>query len=124
MEAVVSDGATVVLSSHHVADLERVCDHLVIVAQGKVRAYGELEGFRDAHKLVVGQRAAPDELLKLGEVVHASNTDRQTTALVRPNGHLFDARWRVQPVGFEEIILGYLAESGTVESEELERMVS
>lgn len=43
MEAVVTDGATVVLSSHHVADLERVCDHLVIIARGKVRAYGELE---------------------------------------------------------------------------------
>lgn len=124
MEAVVTDGATVVLSSHHVADLERVCDHLVIIARGKVRAYGELEGFRDAHKLVTGQRASPEEILTLGEVVHASSTDRQTTALVRPNGHLFDARWRVQPVGFEEIILGYLAESGSVQSEELERMVS
>ena len=124
MDAVVANGATVVLSSHHVADLERVCDHLVIIARGKVRAYGELEGFRDAHKLVVGQRAAPEEIMKLGEVVHASTTERQTTALVRPNGHLFDARWHVQPVGFEEIILGYLAESGTVASDELERMVS
>lgn len=92
MDAVVTDGATVVLSSHHVADLERVCDHLVIIARGKVRAYGELEGFRDAHKVVVGQRASPEEVLKLGEVVHASNTDRQTTALVRPNGHLSRGR--------------------------------
>src|SRR5437762_1140227 len=33
MEAVTDTGITVVLSSHIVADLERVCDHLVILSQ-------------------------------------------------------------------------------------------
>jgi ABC-2 type transport system ATP-binding protein len=35
MEAVVEDGVTVVLSSHIVADLERVCDHLVILSHSR-----------------------------------------------------------------------------------------
>lgn len=33
MEAVAEEGLTVVLSSHILADLERVCDHLVILSQ-------------------------------------------------------------------------------------------
>ena len=38
MEAVAETGMTVVLSSHIVADLERVCDHLVILVDGARRS--------------------------------------------------------------------------------------
>ena len=38
-----------------------------------------------------------------------SGTDRQTTVLVRANGHVYDSHWRVSDVGLEQIVLAYLA---------------
>ena len=124
MDAVSTDGATVVLSSHNVPDLERVSDHLVILAHGEVRVAEELETFLGTHRLLVGPRASVDELAHVGKVVHASNTDRQTTLLVRANGHLYDGRWDVREIGFEEIVLGYLARTEPLPGEELERIAS
>lgn len=124
MDAVATDGATVVLSSHNVADLERVCDHLVILSRGRVQVAENLETFLGTHRLLIGPRASTVELARAGEVIHASHTERQTTALVRVNGHLFDARWEMQPVGFEEIVLGYLGNPLPAMAGEPERIAS
>src|SRR5579875_263462 len=43
MEAVVEQGMTVLLSSHIVADLERVCDYLIILAASRVPLAGDME---------------------------------------------------------------------------------
>ena len=124
MEAVAADGTTVLLSSHNVPDLERVCDHLVILARGEVRVAEDLETFMRTHRLLVGARATSGDLTKVGKVVHASNTDRQPTLLVRANGHLYDSRWDVRDVGFEELVLGYLAKTAAVQNEFVERIAS
>jgi ABC-2 type transport system ATP-binding protein len=113
MEFVVNDGATVVLSSHNVPDLERVCDHVVILAHGQVRVSDDLDTVLATHRLLVGPRADTPELAHVGQVIHASHTDRQSTVLVRKNGHVYDARWDVRAVGFEELVLGYLEKPGT-----------
>jgi ABC-2 type transport system ATP-binding protein len=42
MEAVADGGLTVLLSSHIVADLERVCDYLVILADARPRLAGRI----------------------------------------------------------------------------------
>jgi ABC-2 type transport system ATP-binding protein len=52
MEAVVEDGLTVVLSSHIVAELERVCDFLVILAAGGVQLAGGIEEILASHRLL------------------------------------------------------------------------
>jgi ABC-2 type transport system ATP-binding protein len=124
MEAVAADGTTVLLSSHNVPDLERVCDHLVILARGEVRVAEDLETFLQTHRLLVGPRASATELNRVGQIVQASNTDRQTTLLVRANGHLYDSCWDVREVGFEELVLGYLAKPAAVQNELLERIAS
>jgi len=41
-------------------------------------------------------------------VIQAHDTERQTSLLVRTNGHLFDATWQVHEVPLEEIVIGYL----------------
>ncbi len=46
MAAVVEQGMSVVLSSHLVADLERVCDHLVVLCAARVQVAGELDAAR------------------------------------------------------------------------------
>jgi len=112
MEFVAEDGATAVLSSHNVPDLERVCDHVVILAHGLVQVAEDLDTFVTTHRLLVGPSAAGQDLDHIGRIVSISHTDRQSTALVRKNGHVYDARWDVRDVGFEELVLGYLERPG------------
>ena len=108
MEAVEVDGMGVLLSSHILGDLERVCDHLVLMAEGEVQFSGELERFGTSHRLLVGPRSDPAAVARVHSVVQERHTERQTTLLVRANGHVYDACWEVREVGFEEIVLGYL----------------
>jgi ABC-2 type transport system ATP-binding protein len=124
MDAVVSDGMTVLLSSHNVADLERVCDHLIILAHGTVQVAESLDEFLRTHRLLVGARATNLDVERVRRVIHASHTERQTTLLVRANGHLYDPRWDVRDVGFEEVVLGYLAGNGVPSAEVAERIAS
>ncbi len=109
MAAVAEAGVTVVLSSHIVAELERVCDHLVILSRARVVLAGSTEQIVSSHRLLTGSRREIDELTRLHSVVHSNSTARQTTVLVRANGHVYDAHWRVSSVCLEEIVLAYLA---------------
>ena len=42
------------------------------------------------------------------DVIRASHTERQTTLLVRANGHVYDSCWEQHEVDLEEIVLAYL----------------
>jgi len=63
MDATVESGMTVLLSSHLVGELERVCDYLVILNAAQVQFAGDLETFAEGHRLLVGARAAPEEIV-------------------------------------------------------------
>ena len=103
---------TVVLSSHLLADVERVCDYLVVLADGGVRVAGVVDDLlADAQ----GAHRAPPRLQRdpqRPEVVRASHTDRQTTLLVRTDQPVLDPRWAVSDVGLEELVLAYMASAG------------
>jgi ABC-2 type transport system ATP-binding protein len=101
-------GITVLLSSHMVGELERVCDYLVILNAARVQFAGELETFVDEHRLLVGQSAGPADVSKVGGVIHASRSGRQTSLIVKLNGHEYDPRWEVREPEFEEIVLAYM----------------
>jgi ABC-2 type transport system ATP-binding protein len=49
--AAAGDGVSVVLSSHVLADLERVAGYLVLLSRGQVRLAGEVAGLLAAHRL-------------------------------------------------------------------------
>ena len=117
MEAVAEGGLTVVLSSHILADLERVCDHLVVLSRANVVLNGSTEEIVRSHRLLIGQRRDIDDVGQLHSVIHASNTERQTTVLVRANGHVYDSHWQVSDVGLEQIVLAYLALDPTLAPE-------
>ena len=121
MEAVAETGLTVLLSSHIVADLERVCDHLVILAGGHTQLAGPIEEILATHRLLTGPRNEAAALARVHEVVRERHTERQTTLLVRANGHLYDAAWEPHELDLEEIVLGYL---GSGASRERERVAS
>jgi ABC-2 type transport system ATP-binding protein len=112
MEAVAETGLTVLLSSHIVADLERVCDHLVILAGGRTQLAGPIEEILATHRLLTGPRSEAADVARVHEVVRQRHTERQTTLLVRANGHVYDASWELHELDLEEIVLGYL-DSGT-----------
>jgi ABC-2 type transport system ATP-binding protein len=57
MEAVADQRLSVVLSSHLVADLERVCDYLVVLVASRVRVAGEVSDLLASHRRL--GRAAP-----------------------------------------------------------------
>ncbi len=108
MEAAVDTGMTVVLSSHIVADLERVCDHLVILSQAETQLVGPIEEVVASHRLLTGPRCDPATVARVHEVIRESHTERQTTLLVRANGHVYDSCWELHEVDLEEIVLAYL----------------
>jgi ABC-2 type transport system ATP-binding protein len=105
---VADGGLTVVLSSHILADLERVCDHLVLLNSGGVQLSGPIEEIVAAHRVLTGPRTAPAGVARVHQVIRARNTERQTTLLVRANGHVYDACWQIDDVDLEEIVLAYL----------------
>jgi ABC-2 type transport system ATP-binding protein len=107
MESVAEHGVSVVLSSHLISDLERVCDHLVVLRDGRVAVDGDIGGLVRTHRLVSGPRNTA-ALGGVGQVIDRTDTDRQTVALVRMEGPILDPAWVVREVDLEEIVLGYL----------------
>ena len=109
MEAVAETGMTVVLSSHIVADLERVCDHLVILVGRRTSSSpGRSTRSSPATGCSPVRACDPAAVARVHQVIRASHTERQTTLLVRANGHVYDACWEVHEVDLEEIVLAYL----------------
>jgi ABC-2 type transport system ATP-binding protein len=110
LEAVAERELTVVLSSHILADLERVCDHLVILAVGRTQLVGPIDEIVASHRLLTGPRDEAEEIARMHDVVRESHAERQTTLLVRANGHVYDSRWTVHELDLEEIVLAYLGQ--------------
>jgi ABC-2 type transport system ATP-binding protein len=108
METVAESGVTVVLSSHLISDLERVCDHLVLLSNGHVVIAGTTETLLAEHHLVSGPREQVDMMLHRRDVIELRVTDRQLTAMVRGNGAVPDPRVDVRGVSLEELVLAYL----------------
>ena len=113
LAAVAERELTVVLSSHILADLERVCDHLVILAAGRTQLAGQIEEIVASHRLLTGPRDEAEDVARAHEVVRESHAERQTTLLVRANGHVYDSRWTVHDLDLEEIVLAYLGQGAT-----------
>src|SRR6185437_9206117 len=111
LDATMEQGLSVLLSSHIISDLERVCEYLVILSASRVQLAGEIDEILRTHKRLVGPRADPAAVASLHNVIEASHTERQTTLLVRLNGQLFDASWQQQDVSLEDIVLAYLGQS-------------
>ena len=111
MAVVVEQGVSVVMSSHLVADLERICDYLVLLVASRVRLAGDVDDLLADHHLLTGprhDRALPSDQ----EVVHESHTDRQSTVLIRTAAPVLDPTWTVEPVGLEDLVLAYMRQDG------------
>jgi ABC-2 type transport system ATP-binding protein len=118
MGSVADTGTTVLLSSHLLADLERVCDYLIVLHAAQVQLVGTVDDLVAGHQQLVGPRHGNDPIPGVATVVRASHTDRQSTLLVRTNAPITDPAWTVHEVTLEDLILAYLADGDTPASHE------
>ena len=109
-DAVAMGGLTVVLSSHLVADLERVCDHLIMLASSRVQLCGDIEDLLAEHQILTGPRKDTTAIERSQRVVQVTRTPRQTTLLVRLNGPVIDPAFEASDVSLEELVLAYMGE--------------
>jgi ABC-2 type transport system ATP-binding protein len=115
MEAVAGDDLSVLLSSHLVADLERVCDYLIVLTDSTVALAGDVDELLASHFRLTGPRRDPANLPGDQHIIEASHTDRQSTLFVRSDGPIYDPAWTVEAVGLEDLVLAYLRRAGAVE---------
>jgi ABC-2 type transport system ATP-binding protein len=110
--AAVDDGVSVVLSSHVLADLERVADYLILLSRGRVQVAGEVEDLLASHRMLTGPAAETDKYSRW-PVVHTRRGEAQAHLLVRGTADdQVPPGWEAHPVGLEELALAYLREPG------------
>jgi ABC-2 type transport system ATP-binding protein len=118
MEVVAVQGVSVVLSSHLITDLERVCDYLVVLVAGHIALSGEVDVLLASHRRLTGPRKDPTAMPTTQFVIEASHVAKQSTLLVRTEDPILDPAWTVTPVTLEDLVLAYMrqAREGAVRS--------
>ncbi|MGH3206615.1 MAG: ABC transporter ATP-binding protein [Trebonia sp.] len=99
---------TVMLSSHLIADLERVCDHLILLAESRVQLCGDIEDLLAEHLVLVGPRKDTSAIERAHTVVHATKTARQTTLVIRRGGPVLDPAYQAEDISLEDLVLAYM----------------
>jgi len=108
MEAVADQELSVVLSSHLVSDVERACDYLIVLVDSRVQVSGEIDTLLATHFRLTGPRRDQKDLPRDQHVVTASNTDRQSTYLIRTDKPILDPAWTVTQLTLEDLVLAYM----------------
>jgi len=112
LTAAAADGVSVVLSSHVLAELERVAGYLILLSRGRVQVAGQVEDLLATHRLLTGPAAEAGRYAGR-PVVHARRVEAQARLLVRATaGDPVPPGWQAHPVGLEELALAYLREPG------------
>ena len=114
MTSMAEDGVSVLLSSHALAELERVTDYLVLLSGGQVQVTGEVEDLLACHRVLTGPAAEADSLARQLRVVQARRGGAQAHLLVRTGGpdDPVPPGWEAHPVSLEELALAYLRSPG------------
>jgi ABC-2 type transport system ATP-binding protein len=108
METVADHAVSVVLSSHLVSDIERVCNYLVVLVSSRVQLAGDVDDLLSSHHRLLGPRDTPPPDNQV--IIESSHTDRQSTLLVRSDGPIADAHWTVEAVNLEDLVLAYMGQ--------------
>jgi len=112
LAAAADDGVSVVLSSHVLAELERVADYLILLSRGRVQMAGEVDGLLASHRVLTGPTAEAGQYADR-PVVHVRRGAAQAHLLVRATADdPVPSGWEAHPVGLEELTLAYLREPG------------
>ena len=100
-----------IIASHVVSELERLCDWLLVLNGGRLQLAGAVDDLLEGHRMLTVPRGIPDGELP-GKVIGRDDSDRHSTVLVATDlGQLAAAQrpgWQAGPVGFEQLVLAYL----------------
>ena len=112
--AMAADGVSVLLSSHVLAELERVATYLIVLSRGQVQVAGEVDDLLARHQVLTGTAAEAGICAGRLRVVHAACGQVQARLLITTSGSVgpVPPGWEVDPVGLEELTLAYLREPG------------
>jgi ABC-2 type transport system ATP-binding protein len=114
MTAMADDGLSVLLSSHALAELERVADYLVLLAGGRLQVAAEVEDLLACHRVLTGPAAEADRFAGQLRVVQIRRAGAQAHLLVKTSGRAdpVPPGWEAHPVSLEELVLAYLRAPG------------
>jgi ABC-2 type transport system ATP-binding protein len=111
MASAAGTGLTVIIASHVVSELERLCDWLIVLTGGRVQVAGPADDLLAAHRVLTVPRATSDAELP-GLPIHRTDSDRHSTVVVRADPAQLAAQqrpgWHDDPVGFEQLVMAYL----------------
>jgi ABC-2 type transport system ATP-binding protein len=110
MAHVAEHESSVILSSHLVSDLERVCDYLIVLVASRVRVAGEVDDLLSSHYRLTGLRRDPADMPPGVEVIEGSHTDRQSTLIVRSSTPIDDPSFMVEQITLEDLVLAYMSQ--------------
>jgi ABC-2 type transport system ATP-binding protein len=113
MAFVADQGSSVILSSHLISDLERVCDYLIVLVASRIRVAGEVEDLLASHYRLTGARRDPADLPTGVEVIEDSHTDRQSTLIVRSSSPIDDPSFTVELISLEDLVLAYMSRAAS-----------
>jgi ABC-2 type transport system ATP-binding protein len=109
METAVEQDVSVVLSSHLVSDVERVCDYLIVLANSRIQVAGDVDDLVSSHHRLIGAHCDPVDYPINQVVINSSHTDRQSVLIVRSDGPVLDEAWTIEPISLEDLVLAYMA---------------
>ena len=111
-------GTAVLFSSHVVAELERICDYLIVLRAGRVRLAGDIDELRQGHRIITGPAGWPASGSRM--VISERTSGVRTTALVRSDASLLGGPGLEEGAPtFDELVLGYLDEDEPVREQAL-----
>ena len=106
-EAAAGGGPAVILSSHLLHDLERVCSYLILLSASRTQLCDAIDNVLATHRVLIGPHNKPPAGVT---VVEATHTARQSRLLARLDRQVLDPSWDVHEVALEDIVLAYMGE--------------
>jgi ABC-2 type transport system ATP-binding protein len=108
MDAVAARPHAVLLSSHIIGDLERVCDYLVVLGNGQLQLADEMEHIKTSHAMLTLPRDQAASVARQAEVIFERRSQQDAAMVVRWRHGGFPAQWEARSVTLEEVVLAYL----------------
>ena len=111
MEVVAGGGVTVVMSSHLVGDLERICDYFIVLVGSRVALSDDVENMLGSHCRLTGPLRDGSSLPASVTVIEESHTEKQSSFVVRSADPVLDPVWTIAPVTLDDIVLAYMKQA-------------
>ncbi len=114
LTAMTDEGLSVLLSSHALAELERVADYLILLSGGRLQVADEVDDLLASHRVLTGPAAEADRYAAELHAVQIRRGEAQAHLLVRAGGPAdpVPLGWEAHSVSLEELVLAYLRAPG------------